>query len=428
MIKSCLFVKDLRSKVFIICMLCFLLSFKLFAAGNKYTTFYFDIPEQSLSNSLNTVADITEQSILFSFDQTENIAGNAVKGRYNIQEALELLLKDTGFKGTTSSKSYFFIKKISKIPTAPPSLPIKEKKLNKAPLKVSSAHKRQDEMEYILVTGQKNSLGHAAQLKRKSDLVTESIVSDDIGKFPDATVAAALQRIPGVQVSMGDNNEVVSPLIRGINDILTTFDGREIFTGVGRGFAFQDLPAEALAGVDVYKSSSANLTEGGVAGEINLKLHKPLNFNKGLTTAFNTRVFSGSNADDTSYNMGALVSNHWITSSGSELGALLNVSYSDTNFDRPISFNCDPRSGNNGSIGGDGVVLPTCAGGLNQIGDYQRPQVNAAFQWRMPSGLELYVDGMHTEYKSRWETDFIFTDVFSAYNVTNVVPTRDCDK
>src|SRR3546814_18395117 len=27
--------------------------------------------------------------------------------------------------------------------------------------------------------------------------------------------------------------------------------------GVGRGFSFQDLPAEALAGVDVYKSSSA---------------------------------------------------------------------------------------------------------------------------------------------------------------------------
>ncbi|MGL1957140.1 MAG: TonB-dependent receptor, partial [Colwellia sp.] len=256
----------------------------------------------------------------------------------------------------------------------------------------------------------------------------ESIVSDDIGKFPDTTVAAALQRVPGIQVSMGDNNEVVSPLIRGIGDILTTVDGREMFTGVGRGFAFQDLPAEALAGVDVYKSSSADLTEGGVAGVINLKLHKPLNFEEGLTTAFNTRVFSGTNAEDASYNIGGLISNRWTLDDGSDIGILLDVTYSDTNFDRPISYNCDPRSGNNGPAGAVDVILPSCAGGLNQIGDYQRPQVNAAFQWQMPSGLELYADAMHTEYKSRWETDFIFADAFSANNISNVVASDDCDQ
>ena len=62
-----------------------------------------------------------------------------------------------------------------------------------------------------------------------------------------AATAAALQRVPGVQVTVGDNNEIVNPIIRGLGDILTTLDRREIFTGTGRGFAFQDLPAEALA-------------------------------------------------------------------------------------------------------------------------------------------------------------------------------------
>ena len=282
----------------------------------------------------------------------------------------------------------------------------------------------EEAVETIVVTGQKNSLGHAAQLKRTSDLIGESIVSDDIGKFPDTTVAAALQRVPGVQVAMGDNNEIVNPLIRGIGDILTTLDGREIFTGTGRGFSFQDLPAEALSGVDVYKSSSANLTEGGVAGVINLKMHKPLNFEEGLTTAFNTRVFSGTNASDASYNIGGLISNRWTLDDGSDIGVLLDVTYSDTNFDRPISFNCDPRSAEqtHAGRGGEGVILPTCAGGLNQIGDYQRPQVNAAFQYKMASGLELYADAMHTEYKSRWESAFIFSDLFSAANISNVVP------
>ena len=108
------------------------------------------------------------------------------------------------------------------------------------------------------------------------------------------------------------------------------------------------------------------------------------------------------------------------------MGALLNVSYSDINFDRPISFNCDPRSGSNGPPGGSGVILPTCVGGLNQYGDYQRPQVNAALSVEAHRRLELYADGIYTEYESRWETDFIFSDIFAAQNITNVSATGRC--
>lgn len=281
------------------------------------------------------------------------------------------------------------------------------------------------DLEEVVVVGLRASLQAAAEIKQNADQVVDSIVADDIGKFPDNTTAAALQRVPGVQVFVGDNNEIVSPLIRGINDILTTLDGREIFTGVGRGFAFQDLPAEALAGADVYKSNTATMTEGGVAGTINLRLHKPFDFKDGMTAAVNTRGIYGDNVEEFSYTAGGLIANRWAAGDG-EMGALLDVSYSDINFDRPISFNCDPRSGNNGPPGGTGVILPTCVGGLNQFGDYQRPQVNGSFQWRPSEGLELYADGMYTEYESRWETDFIFSDIFAAQSISNVQATDRC--
>jgi iron complex outermembrane receptor protein len=281
------------------------------------------------------------------------------------------------------------------------------------------------ELEEVVVVGLRASLEAAAAIKQNSDQVVDSIVADDIGKFPDNTTAAALQRVPGVQVTVNDNNEIANPIIRGINDILTTLDGREIFTGVGRAFAFQDLPAEALAGADVYKSNTANLIEGGVAGVINLRLHKPFDFEQGWSGALNTRGIYGDNTDKFSGTIGGLLSNRWDAGDG-EMGALLNVSYSDINFDRPISFNCDPRSGSNGPSGGAGVILPTCVGGLNQYGDYQRPQVNAAFQWKPSDELEIYADGIYTEYESRWETDFIFSDIFAAQNITNAVATDRC--
>lgn len=277
-----------------------------------------------------------------------------------------------------------------------------------------------DGLEEIVVVGIRSSLERAQDIKRTSSNVVDAIVADDIGKFPDNTVAAALQRVPGIQVVNGFNNEIQSPLIRGIGDIVTTLDNRKIFTGVGRGFAFQDLPAESLSGADVYKSNSAELVEGGIAGVINLKRVKPFGLDEGWTVATNLRARRGDQVDKTNLNGGILVSNRFNTDAG-EMGLLANVSYSDQEFNRPISFNCDPRSGTNGPQGGDGAVLPTCVGGLTDTGDYQRPQANVYFQWRPNDNLEVYADALYAGYRTEFGTYFVFSDIFAAQNITNLV-------
>ena len=276
----------------------------------------------------------------------------------------------------------------------------------------------------IVVRGIRASLEKAAQIKRDNLNVVDSIVADDIGKFPDRTVAAALQRVPGVQVTVGDNNEIVNPIIRGLPDVLTLLDGREIFTGTGRGFSYQDLPAEALAGADVYKSSSAELIEGGVAGIVNLRLHKPFDF-KGLTIVGNARSIYTRNTQEVNPVVGLLVSDRKETGIG-EIGGLIDVSYSHNDFDRPIAFNCDMRSGNAGPSGAAGIVAPTCVGGVSNQGEYEREQVNAAFQWRPAPNLELYANGLYTAYRAKWANVFQIDDVFSGTSFTNVTKTNDC--
>lgn len=282
----------------------------------------------------------------------------------------------------------------------------------------------------IVVRGIRSSLTKAEDIKRTSDNVVDSIVAEDIGKFPDPTTASALQRVPGVQVTVGDNNEIVGPIIRGLADIESTLNGREIFTGVGRDFAFQDLPAEALARVDVYKTSSANLIEGGVAGIIDMHIHKPFDFKKGITIAGTLR---GTYALNTRHenptinpNAGLLVSGNWDTGIG-QLGALLDVSYSRNEFNRPIAFDDNLRSGNHGPAGAAGIAAPSAAGGLNQFGHYMRPQVNLQLQWKPTPELEVYGEGMFAGYRSRWSTSFILNDAFSAQSFSNVVTDDNCD-
>src|SRR6478735_11593144 len=131
------------------------------------------------------------------------------------------------------------------------------------------------ELEKLTVTGVRASLESAQEVKENSVPLVDSIVAEDVGKFPDLTVADALQRVPGVQVGRS-NGEVTTVLIRGLPNLSTTLNGNEIFTGTSRGVALQDIPAELVAGVDVYKSTTPDKLEGGIAGLIDIRLRKPL--------------------------------------------------------------------------------------------------------------------------------------------------------
>ena len=277
----------------------------------------------------------------------------------------------------------------------------------------------------IVVTGIRSSLSAAANIKRNSDQIVDAIVAQDIGKFPDPTVAAALQRVPGVQVVVGDNNEIVNPLVRGLGDILTTLNGREVFTGAGRGFSFQDLPAESLAGAQVYKDNSANLIEGGVAGVINLDLHRPFDF-KGLVVAGGVKNTFSTNLQKSYPSVNLLVSDRFHTGIG-DIGVLLSGSYQRSKFDRPVAFDDLIRSGNHGPAGAAGALIPTGVGGLNQFGTYSRPELNGSVQWQATPSLQVYADGLWAGYRNRSSTAFIINDAFSGTGFANVKTDNNCN-
>lgn len=277
----------------------------------------------------------------------------------------------------------------------------------------------------IVVTGIRSSLEAAASIKRNSDQVVDAIVAQDIGKFPDPTVASALQRVPGVQVVVGDDNEIENPLIRGLADIETTLNGREVFTADGRGFSFQDLPAEALAGAQVYKSNSANMLEGGVAGTINMDLHRPFDF-KGFTISGGVKNTLSTNLNKSYPSASLLISDRFDTGIG-EIGILLSGSYAHTDFDRPVAFDDLMRSGNEGPPGAAGALLPTGVGGLNQFGSYSRPQLNGSIQWQITPDLQAYGDMLWAGYRSTWSTAFIINDAFSSSQITNLQTSGSCN-
>src|SRR5690349_10793480 len=188
------------------------------------------------------------------------------------------------------------------------------------------------EAETVTVTGVRASVNNALEIKQNAGQIIDSIVAEDIGKLPDSTLVESLQHVTGIAI-LRNNVEPTVVLIRGLPDIETLLNGRAIFSSAppggttGRSVVLADFPSELLARVDVHKASSATDIERGIAGLIDIRLHRPFDFD-GYKFAFSRHAVNESLADHIDPQMSFLISDRWNTDIG-EVGLLLDMSYKD---------------------------------------------------------------------------------------------------
>jgi TonB-dependent receptor len=146
----------------------------------------------------------------------------------------------------------------------------------------------QEATNVVVVSGTRQSVISAIERKKGAATVTDSIVAEDIGQFPDKNVGEALSRITGVQISrdFGEGSQIA---IRGVEPNLNRVEinGLSVLSTnntAGRGAELRELPAELIKSIDVYKGITADITEGGIGGTVSIKTNKPLDFKK-LTVA-----------------------------------------------------------------------------------------------------------------------------------------------
>ncbi|HZH14302.1 MAG TPA: TonB-dependent receptor [Archangium sp.] len=251
-------------------------------------------------------------------------------------------------------------------------------------------------VEEIVVVGLQRSMQKAQSVKRNSDQIVDTVVAQDIGKLPDVTVSETAARIPGVQVDRARGEAAGQVLVRGLPNVTTTYNGREIFTAETRSVALADFPSGGIASLDVYKTTTADLIEAGLAGLIDVRSRRPFDF-EGFELSGSARGSYANQSGMFDPNANILVTNRWRTGVG-ELGALLNFSYTRLNY-------LDSARWNSGTIAtgradtGEQFRYPEAVGIFYGAGQRERPSVNGAAQWRPASGLELYVEGLWQGYR-----------------------------
>lgn len=396
----------------------------------------FEIPAQALDKSLSELSETTETLFLFPYDLVVEKKGNDVTGFYSMQKALDVLLLGTGLTGEFTSQNAFLIKPSSDALDINSTHKEEQNTMktqkgilasiiaalfsgNSVAQQAPDASNATNDVEVIQVRGMLSSLKRSMLDKKQSNLVSDGIAAEDLGKFPDLNVAESLQRITGVSIDRS-GGEGQSVTVRGFGPQFNTvlINGRQIATdSAGREFNFDVLSADLITGADVYKTSTSTLVEGGIGGTINISTARPFDY-EGFQLAGSLKGVYETLSEKTSPAGSILISN---TFNEDKLGVLLSVSHAqrDVQINRIETAGWRPNQTISNNV--DGVLYSNAYIPRNwdqNIDEQERTRTNASLviQYAPSDELTLTLDG----YVSKFEVDSTVTSLGSWFEPDRV--------
>ncbi|MFK3858159.1 TonB-dependent receptor [Pseudoalteromonas rhizosphaerae] len=228
-----------------------------------------------------------------------------------------------------------------------------------------------DQLEVIEVKGFRGSINAALMSKREAVGTRETIIAEDIGKFPDLNVADSLSRVPGISIEedAGEGRQIT---IRGLGSryVKTTINGMESASAgaatdaaggsnTSRAFDFNVFASELFTQIDINKTVSAELEDGGISGNVNLQTARPFQYD-GFKGAYNVNARYSDVDEDVSPRASFMLSNNW----DNKFGVLASIAYSDGTVQSEGS-STGRWTVNNPSFVEDG--LPVGQGGSNYL-------------------------------------------------------------
>ncbi|MET1757169.1 TonB-dependent receptor [Novosphingobium sp. RD2P27] len=296
----------------------------------------FDIGASELRAALSQFSRQTGMQVVAAPAVVAGRRTSGVRGTFTTRAALDHMLRGTNLVATVRGNVAVLNRDRSapaQRPVAP--APIREVLLAEPGVSYVSGASSEAPSTEIVVTGYRESIAQAQQLKRSAVGTQDNIVATDIAAFPDLNLAEALQRVPGVTITR-DSGEGRQIALRGLGADFTrtqlngmevlgnTASGMDNRGGVSRSrsFDYSLFASELFNRVTVQKSFSAEQDEGGIAGTVQLSTAKPFDYD-GNKFVVSAKGQTNTNTDGVTPRLVGLAS----TRSG-DFGALVSVAYS----------------------------------------------------------------------------------------------------
>lgn len=285
----------------------------------------FQIDRKPADQALIEFAKQAELTIIFPFNKVKMSIANALLGQYCAQEAIVLLLRDTGLSATFTQSGALTIETQADIEARQQQnifariaeLFSDDESLMTFPAQPEPTY------ELIQIKGFRSSTQRSLDIKLSATEVVDVIKAEDIGKFPDLNLADSLQRITGVSIdrSEGEGQFVT---VRGFGPQFNTvlINGRKLATdNQGREFSFDTMASDLVSGVAVYKTFSANTQSGGIGSIIDIETARPFS-ERGFKVAGNVKAMFDTNSQQTTPQ-----GMFFISQSNAQFGWLVSLSH-----------------------------------------------------------------------------------------------------
>ncbi|MDR3527390.1 MAG: TonB-dependent receptor [Rhizomicrobium sp.] len=295
---------------------------------------------------------------MFAPDAVRDRNAAAINGSMSAYDAIRRLLSGSDLQIVRDSSGGLIVRQVQQEPAQSPS--------STPPPVVQSLSMGG---ETIIVTGIRGSLQRNLDIKRAAYGLIDAITMEDVGRFPDANLATALMRIPGVTVSRAvtslsgissSTGEPTQITVRGFGPSFneTLFEGRKISSGISfRGFDFSALNSDLVQEVDVLKSPDPSLSAGAIGATLNIKYPRPLD-KPGLRATVSASTTYNPEEGRPTPNFNVLFSD---SIANNRLGFLVAAAYAETK----------SRSNEATVWGWEGAYLDSCqfAGAANPCGN-----------------------------------------------------------
>ncbi|MDC7677206.1 TonB-dependent receptor [Asticcacaulis machinosus] len=295
----------------------------LLAAGAAQARERFYLPAQALDKTLTEIARTGGVNIAYSPELVSGLRAPVIR-EASSDAAIKKALDGSGLRiSRTPAGTYLIEREMAPPPVSPPLMPYEG----------DAQGVGEETIPEVIVRGYRSSLSQSARVKAGASGMLDSIVAEDIMKFPDNNLAEAVQRISGVAITR-DQGEGRSVSVRGlgpeftrvlINDMEAQASTDGLIGGVnrGRGFDFNVFPTELFSRIDVRKTTTADESAASIGATINLVTPKPFNF-ADRVVSLNAQAGYNDLSDRSGGRISALYSRKLM---GGKLGVLVAVAH-----------------------------------------------------------------------------------------------------
>ena len=388
------------------------------AVAQTQRQFDFDLPAQPLSDALVTFSRVTGLQVATSPATLAGLRSGGLRGRMSAAEALRHLTAAATVEAQIVGDT----------------VTIERRDLYGAADATADAPMLADASGDgdIVVTGFRESVARAEQLKRAAVGTQDVILAQDIAAFPDQNLAEALQRVPGIAITR-DSGEGRQISLRGLGPDFTRtqLNGMEVLTNTSSGldsrgtvsrnrsFDYSIFASELFNRVTVEKSYAAEQDEGGIGGTVGLRAAKPFDY-PGNTLVVSAKGQVNQYTDKLTPRFVGLASGRW-----GDVGVLVSAAYSkaDTiewgyrnwNWSQ-INFGAanvgpgiaaDVRNMLVNAKGADRVWNSRAQTYASWFNERERLGITSAFQYHPNDRTDVTLDVLYGRLRNKRETDVL---------------------